>query len=235
MGKIQKENEKENKLKPVNIKVKTKNGETVIIHFGRSEQLGAEIVHFSIPRFITCIAYTPWCNRFCYARTGRHIYPSVRKARNENLALTLRDDFADIMTKAITKLNERGIFILRLHEEGDFYNEDYITKWIEIVKRLRAQGNNTIIYAYTRVWRINTLLPYLEELRSLPNVRIIASTDYFTGPPPKDWIEAGINFAYNKPAIMCLSDQGKVSNCSQCKLCINGRVNIYFNVPKAEL
>jgi hypothetical protein len=233
--------------KSLNVKIKVgkvvtkKNGKVirkpkyVIVRFGYSEQLGEQIVHFSLPRILTCVSYTPWCNRYCYARGGRHIYPSVRKAREENLKLTLRKDFEKIMVEAITKIYNKGYRVLRLHEEGDFYSISYIQKWINIIRKLREKGIDIFIYAYTRAWRLPPLLPYLEELRKLPNVRIIASTDYFTGPAPPNWIEAGINFCYNKPSVMCRSDAGVKKDCSDCKLCLTGKVNIYFHVPKAEL
>jgi hypothetical protein len=235
MEKIRNKNVENKKLRPINIKVQTKRGKTVVVHFGRSEQLGEQIIHFSLPRILTCVGYTPWCYRNCYARYGRHIYPSVRKARFENWKLAERKDFEKIMVKAIEKIYSKGFKVLRLHEEGDFYSVSYIQKWINIIRKLREKGIDIFIYAYTRAWRIPTLLPLLEEMRKLPNVRLIASTDPLTGPAPSDWIEAGINFCYQTPAIMCLSDQGKVPNCSQCRVCINGRVNIYFHVPKAEL
>jgi len=228
MGKIQKENEKENKLKPVNIKVKTKNGETVIIHFGRSDKLGNKIVHFSLPRVITCPGRTRWCEVFCYAAYGRHIFPSVKKARIENYELTKRDDFTKIMVAAIKKLREKGFEILRLHEEGDFYDKVYIEKWIEIARRLKENKVNVIIYAYTKSWRVKELLPYLEELKKNENVVLIASTDSFSGSPPEGWKEAGIEFCYNQPAILCPHDAGKVPSCSDCLLCVRAHVNVYF-------
>jgi hypothetical protein len=234
MGRVRKENKKENKLKPINIKVRTRSQKSVIVRFGRSEQLGAEILHFSLPRIITCPGRTKWCEENCYAKGGRHIFPSVRKARLANYELSKRKDFVDIMVKAISELYIRGYKVLRLHEEGDFYDEEYIRKWIEIVKELRKRGNRILIYAYTRSWRLPNLLPLLEELRRLPNVVLIASTDRDTGPAPKGWPEAGINFCYNKYSVMCLSDQGKVPDCSNCKLCLTGKVNIYFHVPSSK-
>jgi hypothetical protein len=233
--------------KSLNVKIKVgkkvikKNGRTikrpkyVVVRFGRTEQLGNEIIHFSLPREWTCVGYTIWCYRYCYARGGRHMFPSVRKARKENLKLTLRKDFEKIMVEAITKIYNKGYRVLRLHEEGDFYSKEYVCKWINIIKELRNRNINIFIYAYTRAWRIPQLLPYLEELRKLPNVVLIASTDDFTGPPPAGWVEAGINFCYNKYSVMCLSDQGKVPDCSDCKLCLTGKANIYFHVPNSEL
>jgi hypothetical protein len=215
--------------------VKVSESEAVVVRFGRSEQLGAQIVHFSLPRDITCPGATVWCRKFCYARYGRHIFPSVRKARAANVELAERADFVDIMVRAIEKLYKKGIRTLRLHEEGDFYSIEYIKKWIEIIKELRRRNIDIFIYAYTRSWRIPTMLPYLEKMRELPRVQVIASTDSETGPGPEGWPEAGINFTYAKPGVMCTSDRKPSITCSNCGICMRGRVNVYFNVPNATI
>jgi hypothetical protein len=219
----------------LNVRVRVGRSEAVVVRFGRSEQLGAQIVHFSLPRDITCPGATVWCRKFCYARYGRHIFPSVRKARVANVELAERPDFVRIMVEAIEKIHSKGIRVLRLHEEGDFYSIEYIKKWIEIIKELRRRNIDIFVYAYTRSWRIPTMLPYLEELRKLPRVQIIASTDSETGPGPEGWSEAGINFTYAKPGVMCTSDRKPSITCTECGVCLRGRVNVYFNVPNATI
>jgi hypothetical protein len=149
--------------------------------------------------------------------------------------LAERADFVDIMVRAIEKLYKKGIRTLRLHEEGDFYSIEYIKKWIEITKELRRRNIDIFIYAYTRSWRIPTMLPYLEKMRELPGVQIIASTDSETGPGPAGWPEAGINFTYAEPSVMCTSDRRPGITCSNCGICMRGRVSVYFNVPNATI
>lgn len=219
----------------LNVRVKVNKNEYVVVRFGRSEQLGAAIVHFSLPRDITCPGATVWCRKYCYARYGRHVFPSVRKARAANVELAERSDFVQIMVQAIEKIYRKGIRTLRLHEEGDFYSIEYIRKWIEIIKELRRRNIDIFVYAYTRSWRIPTMLPHLEELRKLPRVLLIASTDSETGPGPAGWPEAGINFTYAKPSVMCSSDRKPSVTCTECRVCLRGRVNVYFNVPNAEI
>ena len=59
--------------------------------------------------------------------------------------------------------------ILRIHEAGDFFSQDYLDAWIEVAKRMPQ----TLFYAYT------VSLPYyMARKNSLPkNFKIIASMD----------------------------------------------------------
>jgi hypothetical protein len=148
----------------------------------------------------------------------------VRKAREENLKLTLRDDFSEIMVAALEKARAKSFKIIRLHEEGDFYSASYILKWISVVERFPEIS----FYAYTRSWRLPELLPYLEKLRELPNFMLIASTDEYTGPPPEGWKEAGINFCYRKPNILCPSYKIDSLTCDKCGICFKTKLNVYF-------
>jgi len=195
----------------------------LVVRFGFSKQNGL-IPNFSIPRVSTCVGLTPWCFRYCYARGGNHPLPIVRRAREENLKLTLRSDFCNIMVNALEKLKEKGYRIIRLHEEGDFYSIDYIGKWINVCESFP----DMLFYAYTRAWRIPSLLPHLEKLRELPNFVLIASTDEYTGPPPEGWKEAGINFTYRKPSVLCPSYKIDDLTCDKCGICFKTKTNVYF-------
>jgi hypothetical protein len=205
------------------IPVRARGGETVLVRLGFTKQNGM-IPSFSIPRVWTCLGMTAWCARYCYAKQGNHILPVVRKAREDNLKLTLRDDFSEIMVAALEKLKAKGYRIVRLHEEGDFYSASYILKWISVVERFPE----ILFYAYTRSWRLPELLPYLEKLRELPNFILIASTDEYTGPPPRGWKEAGINFCYRKPNILCPSYKVDGLTCDKCGICFKTKLNVYF-------
>ena len=206
--------------------VRLENGERVIVSFGFTSKLGA-IPHFSLPRGITCPGATEWCKKYCYAAKGRHLYSSVRKSRWNNYEISKREDFVEIMVRAIRKLSERlGVRVLRLHEEGDFYSVEYIKKWMRIAEKLP----DIHFYTYTRSWRIPELRAALEELRKLPNFTIIASTDPYTGPAPAGWPEAGIEKCYNERAARCPHDLDKRITCDKCKLCVKGIVNVWFGV-----
>jgi len=101
---------------------------------------------WSLPRLYTCPGATPLCKKFCYAEGPEKYYGGgVVYSRNKNWAWTKRPDFARIMSEII---NNHKWEWFRIHEAGDFYNQDYLNKWIEIAKACP----NTKFLAYTKAW-----------------------------------------------------------------------------------
>lgn len=79
--------------------------------------------------------------------------------------------------------------LLRLHISGDFTSERYIDGWTSLFQHY----SDVKVWAYTRSWRVPTLLPALERLRALPNVQLFASMDSSTRElPPEGWRRAWI-------------------------------------------
>jgi len=121
---------------------------------------------------------------------------------------------------------------IRLHVAGDFYEGEYVDKWIEICKALPGWK----FYSYTRSWQIPEIKERLEELRRLDNFVLYASTDEYTGKPPEGWLEAGICFTYTKPARVCPHDVQKLRGipvkraikCAKCMYCPEGRGHVWF-------
>jgi hypothetical protein len=103
---------------------------------------------FSLPRYYTCPGRTELCERYCYAEPPERFRPGVVYSRNKNLAWTLRPDFVDV-TAAIIKNMKLPWF--RIHESGDFYNQKYFEKWLEIARR----NPKTRFLAYTKNWNLN--------------------------------------------------------------------------------
>jgi hypothetical protein len=84
----------------------------------------------------------------------------------------------------------RKVKVFRIHVSGDFYSAAYTRKWIQIVKALPEVQ----FYAYTRSWRVETIKPALEELRTLPNMQLFASMDAtIDEPAPEGWRVATID------------------------------------------
>lgn len=141
-------------------------------------KLGRAFWSFSIPAVVTCIGATAACLANCYARSGRSMMPSVRAHRDRTLAASRRKDFVEQMGRLI---RHNFVSLLRVHVEGDFYDEAYVKKWVRI-----AQANrNTTFLAYTRSWRRPELIEPLMEFGRLPNVRLWLSCDRDSGQPPR--------------------------------------------------
>ena len=119
--------------------------------------------------------------------------------------------------------------VLRLHVSGDFYDNAYIDKWIDII----ANSPSWHFFSYTKSWRVPSLIAKLNELRELPNVNLFASTDNTSGPPPPNWREAAIDGMEHKtPAkndrfMTCKQQLHQKSTCDDCKFC--------FRAPKGNV
>lgn len=113
------------------------------------------------------------CVKLCYARNGTYNFPNVKAAHQRNLQLTL-DDLGEFTTRLITELDQprfrkkrpphlpnldrghlhphvaqlldEGAPIIRIHDSGDFYSDDYTHAWAHIAT-LRP---DTLFYAYTK-------------------------------------------------------------------------------------
>jgi len=102
---------------------------------------------FSLPPVITCIGATESCKRICYGKKS-WIYPAVRKRRMENYNDSQKPDFVD---KIIAEMKKHKFDKFRIHETGDFYSQEYLDKWIEIVKAFPEVR----FLAYTKSWQLD--------------------------------------------------------------------------------
>lgn len=112
------------------------------------------VYNFGIPAFqsktgLKTCPNAGLCASGCYARSGAYLFSNVAKKFEERLAITLQDNFSELMQLdidiVIKKAKGQKIFI-RIHDSGDFYNEAYYSKWRAIM------NNNPEItfYAYTK-------------------------------------------------------------------------------------
>jgi hypothetical protein len=186
----------------------------------------------------TCPGSTPECESICYASRPVAERGVVAEMWRKN---TDTSEVPPIPADAT---------LLRLHVSGDFDSVDYITNWI---LRLTERPDVTC-WAYTRSWRVETLLPALERLRALPNVQLIASMDVSTPIlPPAGWRRAWIDgdpragtvltidahteaaegitaWALERTAdgvksLICPEETKAVANCEQCGFCFKGERN----------
>jgi hypothetical protein len=208
-----------------------------------NDKLGSRIFAFNLPARTTCPGMSAACAN-CYATRGRWRFPAVREALEWNLRTARRRHFVEDM---VEELRRRRVRLLRLHSSGDLFDEAYTRRWVEILDR----SPSVTAYAYTRSWRVGAILPALEQLAALPNMRLWYSADEDTGVPspvPQGvrvaWllqradepVPAGVDLVFRvhalrkEPtrriglALVCLTEQGRESatTCSTCGVCWRG-------------
>ena len=115
------------------------------------------------------------CAKVCYARNGTYLFPSVAKYHETNLRLTLhyRNSWQRLMITELqqpkfrptgtgrrplpgvdyphldpflTYFHTAGAAAVRIHDSGDFYDRDYLDRWLEIAWAV----NDVLFYAYTK-------------------------------------------------------------------------------------
>ncbi|NDG29282.1 hypothetical protein EB118_04165 [bacterium] len=84
------------------------------------------------------------CAKGCYALSGAYRFSNVAQAFERRLAATQSNLFIDAMLSDIDKQKAERI---RIHDSGDFYNEEYLDRWIRIM-RARPEVE---FYAYTKM------------------------------------------------------------------------------------
>ncbi len=136
-----------------------------------NSKLGKDVLVFNIPpggkKIGGTCRPTAWCNANCYAMKGLHLFPSVKKANQWRLSLSLQADFVE---SAIAELKRTNKQFVRIHSSGDFYSEEYVNKWITICTRCPEKQ----FLAYTKS---RHLIASLKKLARLPNVVLYESLD----------------------------------------------------------
>ncbi len=118
--------------------------------FSNKKVTKLDAVSFGIPAyesdngFKTC-PKAGACAAVCYARQGTYTWPVVKAAREFNLTIA-RLDLEAFKRHALDDLKRIKQTIIRVHDSGDFFNQEYLNAWIDI-----ARANPTkLFYAYTK-------------------------------------------------------------------------------------
>jgi hypothetical protein len=184
-----------------------------------NRKLGPTIWHFDLPAGPSCPGKSKFCFAVCYAKKGHYVFPNVAGKYAANLELW-RQNPAKLERLLSAELDVLAAgTVIRLHTSGDFVSAGYVTLW----SRLAATHPDLTFYGYTRSWRIASILPALDILRSLPNVTLWASTDPTMPAPPSDWPVTKIvpTFADAPGIAHCPEQTGQRKNCADCGLCWN--------------
>ena len=96
----------------------------------------------------TCPEAGAACRTLCYARVGTYTWPKVKAKHERNLMLVLDEParFKAEMTAELGHRRFRDGGLIRWHDAGDFFSDDYLLMCLEI---FRAHPHITF-YAYTK-------------------------------------------------------------------------------------
>jgi hypothetical protein len=92
------------------------------------------------------------CRAVCYAKQGTYRFSNVINARQHNLDLSMRGDFASLIIADLSsmvvksKKCRKPYNVVRLHDSGDFYSQKYLDAWATVA----AAYPHVTFYAYTK-------------------------------------------------------------------------------------
>lgn len=169
-----------------------------------NKKMGA-IPSVSLPPIITCPAGCP-CSSKCYAAKLCRIYPSVKKAYQNNLDI-LNDNWGSYWAQLRAAASTTKYF--RFHVSGDIPNAAYFKEMVITAK----QNNGTHFLAFTKQY--NTVNNYIDIMGDLPDNLHIIFSEWGTQKPtnPHNLPTAAVIFKGEKPA-----DNWKIcgGNCTAC-------------------
>lgn len=134
-----------------------------------------------------CPGRTEVCSRYCYSRRLERLRPKAHKAYRRNLLQTYRRDF---VRRVYHYLRAYRVRIVRIHVGGDFYSDEYASKWLRIIQ----SSPRTQFYFYTRSWRIPSIRLVLDQMAQLTNCAAWYSCDQETGLPER--VPTGVRLAW---------------------------------------
>jgi hypothetical protein len=168
------------------------------------------VYNFNQPAFETCPGHSEWCREHCYADKG--FFPLLRIRHRE---AGRRAHRTKGLIEEVMALPKNAW--VRPHAAGDFDTAAYILKW-KVAAQVRPDVR---FWAYTRSWRVRELVPFLEELRALPNFELFASIDpSIHEMPPEGWRVAWIEGDERARGLVCPEQTGKMSDCADCGYCV---------------
>lgn len=184
---------------------------------------------WSLPCKVTCPYGTEECKKRCFAQKNEH-FKNVRDSRYRNLEETkkatfVKDiiDYLEFQLKRKKSLDKR-IFV-RIHTSGDFYNIEYLKKWIEITDYFKDNAK-ILFQAYTKSMPI--LRQSKREIDDI-NIHFVWSIWCDT---PKEYTDEAIYMnmqtfmALPKSEILKATNKGLFlcnGNCGNCKECYTGK------------
>lgn len=117
---------------------------------------------FDLPAVLSC-PNCKGCKDSCYALQAQMQYPDVRVFRHTNLHLAVFN-ISKLKELICSQLQTSRTNIVRIHGSGDFFSQQYVDMWLEIIKMFPDKK----FYAYTKAEKLFTF-------KKLSNFNLITS------------------------------------------------------------
>ena len=204
----------------------------------------------------SCMGATEYCESICYAGKLENLFKGVGAQMLANwnaLKDATLSEMLYMLDGVISKFvaeskKHNADMIYRIHWDGDFFNEDYVTAWEAIIR----EYSMVQFWVYTR----NAYAAIQLSKAELPNLSLYFSADPNNYPVASMLYRVyGIRYAVvadtfadaqeisksisGKPAGKCPEQLGRVdlinangSACATCRLCVDNKANIAFSRSK---
>lgn len=183
---------------------------------GPRSKVGRHVRQFNLPAVSTCPGSTEQCRRYCYATKKFFLRPLVKEVYAWAYTISQSPLFVSMMTEELHALPAGSL--VRLHSSGDFYDSDYVAKWVWLC---RAHPQLTF-WAYTRSWVLPEMESTLRALSELPNVELFGSADTETGHAPQ-WLRSAFvvpSFELLPSTVaVCPYQKNRRNTCDRCTYC----------------
>lgn len=148
---------------------------------------------------------------------AQRMYKNVSRWRDENLLLAQKHPNA-LFAMLYTQLTKTKFTVCRIHSSGDFFNQEYINLWTQIVKRFPKIN----FYAYTKV---DKLLDF-SNLEKLPNFNLIPSLiNGRLNFGKKEYIELLVK---EEGAFLCPAHDKKIKCNLHCNYCVSNKKPVFL-------
>lgn len=174
-----------------------------------------QVLIFDLPAIKSCLN-SSLCGKSCYALKAQRMYPNVSKWRDDNLQLAKNHPRA-LLAMIHIQLTKTKYKVCRIHSSGDFFNQDYVDMWYEIVKRFPKIN----FYAYTKVDKILDF----SKLKSLKNFNLIPSL--INGKlnfGPKAYVD---QLVIDEGAFLCPAHDKKIKCNLHCNYCVSNNKPVF--------
>lgn len=186
---------------------------------------------FSLPPLEYCPGRTALCSKYCYGLKPQRRFKNTRNKRARNFELSLTDKFVETI---VNEIEGQLIPYVRIHESGDYYNQEYLDKWIMIAKMLpdvkfvsftksfhldfsKAPKNFIVILS---IWADTNVSELPDNIRHLRKAYTLMSRKHMKG----KYTDPRIYFDNGFKAKQCKGF------CDTCMICFNTQNDVYFDI-----